>query len=254
MNLAIQAVWAVGLILAAIGLSAWQRLGLEGSLILAAARTVIQLAVVGYVLAVVFAPPQSPFLIGFVLAVLLMISAIVTRNRISQKLPILPWMIGSFLITTIVSVGYVQFIVVQPQTWSDPQFLIPLGAIVLAQAMNAAAIAGERLFAALSSHPLEIEAQLSLGASPTQAIAHYRKAAIRAAVLPGINVMSIVGLATIPELLSGQLLAGADPIQATAFQIVVLFMVAFSSLLVTLLVTNGIARQFFNSQAQLIRW
>ena len=254
MNLAIQAVWAVGLILAAVALSAWQRLGLEGSLILAAGRTVIQLAVVGYVLAVVFASPQSPVLIVFVLAVLLMISAIATRNRISQKMPILPWIIGAFVITTIVTVGYVQMIVVQPQTWYDPRFLIPLGAIVLSQAMNAAAIAGERFFSALNSNALDIEARLSLGASPKQAIEQYRKEAIRAGVLPVISTMSIVGLATIPEILSGQLLGGADPIVATAFQIVILFMVAFASILVTLLVNDGIGRQFFNSQAQLIRW
>lgn len=254
MNLAIQAVWAVGLILAAIALSSWQQLGLEGSLILAAGRTVVQLAVVGYVLAVIFAPPQSPFLILFVLAVLLMISAIVTRNRINQKLSILPWIMGSFLITTIVTVGYVQFIVVQPEIWYDPRFLIPLGAIVLSQAINAATIAGERLFSALKSNALEIETHLSLGATPQQAIVQYRKAAIRAGVLPVINTMSIVGLATIPELLSGQLLGGADPIQATAFQIVILFTVAFSTILVTLLVNDGISRQFFNSQAQLIQW
>ncbi len=254
MNLAIQAVWAVGLILAAFAISSWQRLGLEGSLILAAGRTIVQLAVMGYVLAVVFAPPQSPFLILFVLAVLLIISAIVTRNRISQKLPILPWIVGSFLLTTIVTVGYVQFIVVQPQIWYEPRFLIPLGAIVLSQAINAATIAGERFFTALNSNTLEIETHLSLGASPQQAIAQYRKEAIRAGVLPVLNTMSIVGLATLPELLSAQLLGGADPIQATAFQIVILFMVAFSTLLVTVLITDGIWRNFFNDQAQLIRW
>ncbi|MBE9012817.1 iron export ABC transporter permease subunit FetB [Pseudanabaenaceae cyanobacterium LEGE 13415] len=254
MNLAIQAVWAIGLILAAFAISSWQRLGLEGSLILAAGRAILQLSVVGYVLAVVFAPPQSPFLILFVIGVLLLISAIVTRNRISQKLPILPWLIGSFLITTIVTVVYVQLIVVQPQTWYEPRFLIPLGAIVLSQAINTATISGERLFTALNSNVLEIETHLSLGASPKQAIAQYRKDAVRAGVLPVINAMSIVGLATLPELLSGQLLGGADPISAIALQIVVLFMVAFSTILVTLLVTYGISQQFFNSQAQLIRW
>lgn len=254
MNLVIQAVWAIGLILAAFAIASWQRLGLEGSLILAAGRTIVQLLVVGYVLAVVFAPPQSPFLILFVLAVLLLISAIVTRNRISQKLPILPWIIGSFLITTIVTVGYVQLIVIQPQTWYEPRFLIPLGAIVLSQAINAATISGERFFTALNSNALEIETHLSLGATPQQAIAQYRKEAIRAGVLPVINTMSIVGLATLPELLSAQLLGGADPIQATAFQIVILFMVVFSTLLATLLITDGIWRNFFNDQAQLIRW
>jgi putative ABC transport system permease protein len=253
MNFATQAVWAIGLVGAAFALSSWQKLGLEGSLILAAGRAVIQLAVVGYVLAVVFAPPLSPILILFVLGVLVMVSAIVTRNRISQKLP-LPGIVGSLLITTLVTVAYVQFIVVQPQVWYEPRFLIALGAIVLSQAMNAAAVSGERLFNTLKSNPLEIETRLSLGATPAQAIEMYRKDAIRAGVLPVINATSIVGLATIPEIVSGQLLGGAEPIQAIAFQIVILLMILFATLLVTVLVTSGIWRKFFNAQAQLIRW
>ncbi|MCU0550037.1 MAG: iron export ABC transporter permease subunit FetB [Leptolyngbya sp. Prado105] len=253
MNFAMQAVWAIGLIAAAFALSSWQKLGLEGSLILAAGRAVIQLAVVGYVLAVVFAPPQSPILVLFVLGVLVMVSAIVTRNRISQKLP-LPGVAGALLITTLVTVAYVQWIVVQPLVWYEPRFLIALGAIVLSQAMNAATIAGERFFSALKSNTLEIETRLSLGATPAQAIEQYRKDAIRAGVLPVINAMSIVGLATIPEIVSGQLLGGAEPIQAIVFQVVILFMITFASLLVSVLVTSGIWRKFFNAQAQLIRW
>lgn len=254
MNDPIQMIWAVGLIVAAIALSSWQRLGLEGQLILATGRTILQLSVVGYVLAVVFAPPQSPVLIVFVLAVLLIVSAIVTRNQISQKLPrLLPWAIGSLFISTVLSVGYVQWLVVQPQTWYEPRYLIPLGAIVLSHAMNAGAIAGQRFVSSLNSNQLELETHLSLGATPEQAIATYRKDAIRASVLPTINGMTIVGLATLPELLSGQVLGGANPIQATAFQILILFMLAFSTLLVSMLITQGIWRQFFNSNAQFIR-
>lgn len=253
MNFATQAVWAIGLIVAAFALSSWQKLGLEGSLVLAAGRAGIQLAVVGYVLAVVFAPPLSPVLILFVVGVLVIVSAIVTRNRISQKLP-LPGVIGSLFVTTLITVAYVQLIVVQPVVWYEPRFLIALAAIVLSQSMNAATIAGERFFSALQSNALEIETRLSLGATPAQAIELYRKEAIRAGVLPVINAMSIVGLATLPELVSAQLLGGADPIQAIAFQVVILFMLTFATLLVTILVTSQIWRKFFNAEAQLIRW
>lgn len=254
MSAPIQIVWAIGLIVAAIALSVWTRLGLEGNLILATGRAILQLAVVGYVLAVVFAPPQSPILILFVLGVLLITSAIVTRNRISQKLPrLLPWVGGSLFVSTALTVGYAQWIVVQPQTWYDPQFLIPLGAIVLSQTMNAAAIAGERFVTVLTANALEIETHLSLGATPMQAIATYRKDAIRAAVLPTINTMTIVGLATLPNILSAQILGGANPVSATIFEILILLMLAFATLLVTVLITEGVRQQFFNRNAQLIR-
>lgn len=251
----VQFVWAIGLVVAAIALSSWQRLELEGKLIIAAARTVLQLAVVGYVLAVVFAPPQSPALIGFVLIVLGIISAIVTRNQISQNLPrFLLWVAGSLFVSTLLTVGYVQWFVVQPSVWYEPQFLIPLVAIVLSHGISAGSIAGERLVSTLNTHAMEIETHLSLGATPAQAIAPYRKEAIRAGVLPTLNGMTIVAMATLPEILSGQLLGGANPVQATAFQIVILLMLAFSTLLVSILITQGIWRKFFTTQAQYVRW
>jgi putative ABC transport system permease protein len=251
----VQVVWSIGLIVAAIALSNWQRLGLEGKIIIAAGRTVLQLAVLGYILAVVFAPPQSPILIGFVLIVLGIISAIVTRNQIRQNLPnFLPWVAGSLFLSTILTVGYVQWFVVQPSVWYEAQFLIPLAAIVLSHGINAGSIAGERLVSTLNTHSLEIETHLSLGATPEQAIAPYRKEAIRVGVLPTLNGMTIVGLATVPEILSGQLLGGANPVQATALQIVILFMLAFSTLLVTILITQSIWRTYFTDHAQYVRW
>jgi putative ABC transport system permease protein len=249
-----QIFWALGLVVAAIALSLWQRLGLEGNLLIATGRAILQLVVVGYVLTVVFAPPQSPFLILFVAIILLLVAAIVTRNRISQKLPrLMPWVIGSLGVSTALTVGYAQLLIVQAQPWYNPQFLIPLVAIVLSNAMNGAAIAGERLVSTLTSNRAEIETHLSLGATPTQAIATYRRDAIRAGVLPTLNTMTIVGLATLPSILSGQLLGGANPIQAIALQIVVLILLAVASLICAIALTTGICRQFFNSASQLVQ-
>nr|WP_202924845.1 iron export ABC transporter permease subunit FetB [Myxacorys almedinensis] len=243
----------MGLVVAAIALSRWQRLGLVPNILIATGRAVLQLIVLGYVLSVVFAPPQSPVLILFVVAILLIVAAIVTRNRISQKLPrLLPWVIGSVLVSTALTVGYTQLLIVRSQPWYDPQFLIPLSGIVLSNAMNGATIAGERLVSAFASHQAEIETHLSLGATPTHAIAAHRRDAIRAGVLPTLNTMTIVGLATLPTVLSGQLLGGADPVSAIALEIIILIMLAFSTLVVTIALTSGICRQFFNDAAQLL--
>jgi putative ABC transport system permease protein len=249
-----QFLWALGLMVGAIALSSWQKLGLEGNLIIATGRTLLQLAVLGYVLSVVFAPPQSPILVIFIAIVLLLVAAIVTRNQISKDLPnLLIWTLGSFFVSTALTIAYTQVLIVQPATWYDPRFLIPLVGIVLSNAMTGAAIAGEKLVSALSSNTLEIETRLCLGANPQQAIAQYRKESIRAGVLPTLNTMTIVGLATVPTLLSGQLLGGANPVPAVALQIVILFMLAFSTLLTVIVLSNGIARQFFNRAAQLVK-
>jgi len=248
----IQLIWAVGFMAIAIALSAWQNLGLEGNLTLATGRTVLQLLVVGYVLATVFAL-RSPLVVLMLLGVMLLTAAIVARNRISKKIPnLLPMVAGAILLASSTTLLYTIVLVIRPENWYEPRFLIPFAGIVLGNSMNAAAIAGERLVSTLNASRLEIETHLSLGAAPTQAVARYRRDSIKAGMISIINSMMVVGLVTLPGVMVGQLLGGAEPLQAAAYQILIMFMLAFADLITTLLVTTGICRQYFNSAAQLV--
>ncbi|MBW4519622.1 MAG: iron export ABC transporter permease subunit FetB [Scytolyngbya sp. HA4215-MV1] len=245
-------VWAGGMMVIAMGLSLWQKLGLTSSLALATLRTVVQLLVVGSLLTAVFAQ-KNPWVVLLVLLVMLTIAAIVARNRIGEKgASVLPLVWGAIFFSTALTLLYTNLLVIRPQTWYEPQYLIPLAGIVLGNAMNGAAISGERLASTIHASQLEIETHLSLGATPQQAIVQYRKDAIKAGLIPTINAMMVVGLVTLPGIITGQLLSGISPLNAAAYQILVMFMLAFATLVTTLLVTTGLCRQFFNSADQLV--
>jgi putative ABC transport system permease protein len=244
-------VWGLGLMAIAIGLSSLQRLGLEISLAIATVRTVVQLVAVGYVLAVIF-DLNNPIPVLGVLLVMLMIATVTARNRISKKIPrLLLVVFGAIFFSTALTLSYTNLLIIRPETWYEPQYLIPLAGIVLGNAMNGAAIAGERLVSTINSSRLEIETHLSLGATPQQAIAAYRKDAIRAGLIPTLNQMMVVGVVTLPGIITGQLLSGVQPLDAASYQILVMFMLAFANLITTVLITEGLTRQFFNTQAQL---
>jgi putative ABC transport system permease protein len=243
--------WALGMIAMAIGISSWQKLGLEIPLANATLRTVVQLLGVGYILAIIF-QLKSAIAVLAVLMVMLTIATITARNRIGKKIPqILPIIFGSLFFSTALTLTYTNFLIIQPDTWYEPQYLIPLGGIVLGNAMNGAAIAGERLVSTISSSRLEIETYLSLGATPQQAVTSYRKEAIRAGLIPTLNQMMVVGIVTLPGMITGQLLSGIDPLDAASYQILIMLMLAFTNLITTVLVTQGLIRQFFNTQLQL---
>lgn len=247
----IDLIWALGMIAIAIGISSVSKLGLEIPLAIATGRTVVQLLVVGYILAAVFAL-KNPILVIAVVLVMLTIATITARNRIGKKIPrLIPVVFGSMFFSTALVLLYTTFVIVQPRIWYDPQYLIPLAGIVLGSAMNGAAIAGERLVSTISSSRLEIETHLSLGATPQQAVANYRKEAIRAGLIPILNQMMVVGVVTLPGIITGQLLSGVDPLNAASYQILILLMLALANLMTTVLMTQGITRQFFNAQAQL---
>jgi putative ABC transport system permease protein len=244
---------AVGLMGVAIGLSVWEKLGLELNLVLATGRSILQLLVLGYVLDVIFAF-DSVWAVLAILAVMLTTASIVARNRITQKIPqVLPLVWVSMLLSTVLTLVYTNFLIIQPNRWYEAQYLVPLAGILLGNAMNAAAIAGERLVSTINSSQMEIETHLSLGATAQQAVTQYRKDAIRAAMIPTINQMTIIGLVGLPGITSGQLLGGVKPLDAVSYEILIIFAIAFANLLTTLLLTKGLCRQFFNSTVQLIR-
>lgn len=241
--------WALGLIGLAIALSRWQRLNLEGQLLLATGRTILQLVVVGYLLDFVFALAHPVAVLGIVL-VMLTIAAIAAKNRINERVQ-LPLVWGSIFFSVSLPLAYTLLVIVQPERWYDPQYLIPLAGMVLGNAMNGASLAGERLSSRIKSSRLEIETQLCLGATPQQAIAAYRTEAIRASLIPTINSMMVVGLVSLPGMFTGQVLSGIDPLNAASYQILILFLIVTVNLICASLVTEGIYRQFFNGAAQL---
>lgn len=243
---------AVGLMVIAIALSSWQALGLSKMLAIATVRTIVQLLGVGVFLAFVFATRQ-PLVVLAVLLGMVSIAATVARSRIDQQLPrLLPWVWLAIFVSALITMAYVCLLVIHLDPWYDPRYLIPLSGMVLGNAMTAASITGERLVNALRNNRLEIETHLSLGATPVQAVQAYRQAAIKAGLIPTINGMMVVGLVTLPGTITGQILAGADPLTAAIYQILIMFMLALATLIAALVVTHGIVQQFFTDAMQLI--
>ena len=248
--------WALGMVAIAIGLSAWQGLGLEGAIAIAAGRTLIQLILGGYVLAVVFVPEgKNPWLVLAVLAIMLTTASMVASNRTSKKIKnLLPLVWGSIFISTALTLAYTNLLILQPDPWYEPQYLIPLAGSILGNAMNAGAIAGERLVSTVNSSQLEIETHLSLGSTPQEAVKQYRKDAIKAGLIPLLNTMTVVGIVSLPGMMTGQMLSGVSPLDAASYQILSMFVLALATVIATLLLTEGLSRKFFNQDAQLIKW
>ncbi|MDV3000629.1 MAG: putative iron export permease protein FetB [Chroococcopsis gigantea SAG 12.99] len=237
--------WASGIIGMALVLSRWQGLGLEGQLLIATGRSILQLLVVGYIIALIFSI-DNPLAVLGILFVMVITATITAKNRISKKLRgLLPTVLVSLLISSTVTIGYTIAAIIQPETWYSPQYLIPLMGMVLGNAMNSAALAGERLTSAIEQNQLSIETHLCLGATAPEAIASYKKDAIRASLIPTLNQMMVVGLVSLPGMFTGQVLAGSDPLNAASYQILILFMIALTNLIAAILVTEGVYRQFF---------
>lgn len=245
-------VLCLGLIGIAIALSLWRKLGLEKQLAYGAARSLMQLIAIGYILDLVFAVDNWLVVLG-ILGIMLAIASIVTRNRIDQKLSgLLATVILSLVASSTFTLGYVILLIVQPEQWYEPQYLIPLAGMLFGNAMNGASLAGDRLLNAIKQNRLEIETHLCLGATGKQAIARYQKEAIRTGLIPTLNNMVVMGLVSLPGMFTGQVLAGSNPRDAASYQILILFAIVLVNLMTAILITEGIYKKFFNQDEQLI--
>jgi putative ABC transport system permease protein len=245
-------VLCLGLIAIAICLSLWRKLSLEKQLAYGAVRSFMQLIAIGYILDIVFAIDNWLVVLA-ILGVMITVASIVTRNRIDQKLSgLLPTVVLSIFASSAFTLAYVILLIVQPERWYDPQYLIPLAGMLFGNAMNGASLAGDRLLNAIIQNRLEIETHLCLGATGKQAIAHYQNEAIRTGLIPTLNNMVVIGLVSLPGMFTGQVLGGTNPREAASYQILILFAIVLTNLIATVLVTEGIYKRFFNQNEQLV--
>ncbi len=248
----IDLVLLLGMLGVSLTLSFWQKLELESQLIIASGRAILQLLMIGYILEFIFEINQ-PLPVVIILIMMLTIATQVIKNNISKEIKgLFPIIFGSIFVSILFTLSYTLILIIQPKTWYEPQYLISLTGLVLGNTMNSASLAGERLASNIKNNRLEIETYLSLGATPLQAIKNYRKQAIRVSLIPTLNNMMVMGLVSLPGIFTGQILAGIKPLEAASYQILILFMIVVTNLIMTSLITTGVYRKFFNEDLQLI--
>ncbi len=202
------------------------RLRLHRQMLWAAARMVVQLLLVGFVLRIVFGASSAAATLA-IIALMILAAAREVAVRPQHRLKGGGnYRIGA-LVVTLSSVGTVALALataIRPEPWDDPRYAIPLMGIVLGTVLNAASLGLDGFFGEVLARRAVIEARLALGATGREALADLIRAAIRRGMIPIINQMSAAGVITLPGIMTGQLLAGMDPIDAAKYQILLLFL------------------------------
>ena len=130
--------------------------------------------------------------------------------------------------------------------------LVPVGSMLIANAMNTNGLALNRLRADVLAHVGEIETALALGAEANVSVAPYVQASFEASLIPAVDSLRSLGIVWIPGLMAGMLLSGARPVYAAIYQFVVLAMIFASSGLTSMVSTLLIRGRIFTAAQQLI--
>jgi putative ABC transport system permease protein len=242
-----QVVASLALVGVAVVVSIWQRADLERDIAVATVRSFIQLTAIGYVIKFIFDQNNLAFVIAL-LAVMVLFGAFTARGR-ARRVPHAFWpllfalaLAGSSTLVLVVALG-----VFKPQA----RYLVPVGGMVIGNAMTAAAVALNRLGDDVADGAAQIEATLALGATASQAMRPLLRRSLRSGMIPLIDSTKTTGLIFFPGTMVGMLLAGASPIYAVRLQLVLLYVLLGSVALAALAAVHIAYRNFFTEAHQL---
>ena len=211
-------------------------LGIERKLLIGFVRSIVQLLLLGYVLLNLIYSLNSPWVVVFYLLAMISIAAIEVANR--QKLTYAGQYYDAWLSCFIgggVSGIYASLIVFHPNPWWDPKIFIPTTGMIIGNSVSGPAVALDRLFSDVNDKRHEVEVRLAFGGTGFEALLPATRAAIIAAMTPNLNMLSIVGLVSIPGMMTGQLLGGATPLVAAQYQMAILFLLTTTTVISTYL-------------------
>jgi len=240
---------AASLIVVSATISLLLQLGLERRLALAAVRTVVQLMLLGLVLKWIFDHDQWYFVVGLMSAMTLVAGWAAVR-RVERRYAgllldsLLAIWVSSWCVTAVAIFGVVQ-VPAQGQPWYQPQYAVPLLGMILHNTLNGISLGMDRFGSELADKRIEVETLLALGATRWEAARGPMQEAVRTGMIPTINSMMVIGVVSIPGMMTGQLLAGVEPYQAGMYQMVIMFLIAAGASLGTVgVVLLGYRRLF----------
>lgn len=183
-------------------------------LMLSIARMVLQLIAIGYLLTFLFRYDWPLLGIG-IMSFMLIVASVITMRPLQQKSRA-DWLIGlaALGISGLFNLFWMLLMVIGLSPWYQPAVVIPLAGMAFANGMNALSVGGER-------YQQECKTD-----NPRPG-----KTAFNAAMIPHINALMAVGLVSLPGMMTGQILSGVSPLLAVRYQIMVMSMLAGTSIM-----------------------
>lgn len=241
------------LVLALAGSSWWLRLGMERRLLVAALRTTVQLLLVGVILKALFEHVQ----LAWIALMALVMLAIAGREVMARQqrrfsgwrgygLGVFAMFVSAFAVAVLALV-----VIIGNRPWYQPQYAIPLLGMLLGNTMNGIALGLDRLTSGAWQQRAVIETRLMLGQAATEAIADVRWEAMRVGMIPIVNAMAAAGVVSLPGMMTGQILAGAAPLEAVKYQILIMFLITAGTGFGTMIAVWRGAHDLFDGRERL---
>jgi len=215
-----------------VGLGRWAGTGLGWFPLWAILRAVVQLSVIALLLRGILTVPWT--VAGFVL-LMLTTASLTAIGRIRElwhgRFAAVVGVLAGSLVTLVVVFG-LHLVAFQVR------YLVAVGGIIIGNSMSAATLSGRNFLRTSRARSSEVEAWLSLGATPARAHQEIGRESVKESLIPTLDQTKSTGLVTLPGAFVGALFGGASPAVAAQFQLVVLAGIALTMTVTAIVVTR----------------
>lgn len=216
-------------------------LKLERGFAIAFGRMVVQLALVGILLKFVFEQGDVWWTAGvaIVMVAIAGYEAVARAGLGRKRMAGYAFAVGTLTVVGATSAVLTTAVIMGGEPWYRPSVILPILGMILGNALSGLSLALIALTEAATRDRLAIEARLAFGATRFEALREPAISAMRTGLTPVINMMAVAGVVSLPGMMTGQILAGADPLEAAKYQIMILAVLAGTAALAVLAGTIG---------------
>ncbi len=203
-------------------------LKLERTLLINTVRMVVQLSLIGLVLKWIFLQTSPLWTLGLALVMIAVAGYEVSSRQQRRFKGYRAYGLGSATLLFVGLLGTVFAVagIIGPQPWYEPRYVLPILGMVLGNSMTGVALALGTVTDIAARDRIAIETRLALGEPRFLAFKSVLNTGLRTGLMPIMNAMAASGIVSLPGMMTGQILAGADPVDATKYQILVMFLIA----------------------------
>lgn len=217
-------------------------------------RMTVQLFIAGFILVYIF--DSASFILSALMILVMEFFAIfniVTNKKGKINSGLKKTLILAQVIGTVFTLAFFLIIVVRPKPIYNPQYLIPLGGMIIGNSMTGINLALNQMLKSIENNKSTIEGSLMLGASPKIAMDKIIQNAFDTAITPTLNSIKNMGIISLPGMMTGQILGGVSPLIAIRYQIAIMTAIMSSVAICVFIFLHLGYKNFFNDQKQLVK-
>lgn len=200
----------------------YYRVRLVGDLFISLARMIVQLLLVALYLEFIF-EMNNPWINSLWVFLMIVIGAgtMVHRIKLNWRMFLVPFILAG-LISMIIIDSFFLGLIIRLEYFFDARYFIPISGMVLGNSIHHNIVGLTAYFEGLSQKKELYYFILTNNGDRKQAIRPYIQDALVKGLNPMLANMSVIGLISLPGMMTGQILGGASPAIAIKYQIMIM--------------------------------